>query len=129
MITGAVLFGVHWGPNLPMVVVVMLAYGGLAATLAMLLGNFGRSAGQVVGVGVIAGNLLAGLGGCWWPIEITPRWAQTLAMFLPTGWTMDALHKLINFGAAPATVIPHVCVSVALALAGGWLLARTFRFE
>jgi ABC-type multidrug transport system permease subunit len=129
MIAGRVLFHVHWGPNLPMVVVVMLAYGGLAATLAMLLGNFGRSFPQVIGFGVISSNLLAGLGGCWWPIEITPLWAQRLALFLPTGWTMDALHKLINFGAAPATVIPHVCVSVALALAAGWVLARKFRFE
>jgi len=129
MIAGSVLFRLLWGPNLPMVVVVMLAYGGLAATLAMLLGNFGRSVPQVIGVGVISSNLLAGLGGCWWPIEITPRWAQHLALFLPTGWTMDALHKLVNFGASPATVIPHVCVSVALALAAGWVLARTFRFE
>jgi ABC-type multidrug transport system permease subunit len=129
MIAGSVLFHVHWGPNLPMVVVVMLAYGGLAATLAMLLGNFGRSAPQTIGLAVISSNLMAGLGGCWWPIEITPRWTQHLAMFLPTGWTMDALHKLVNFGASPATVIPHVCVSVALALAGGWVLARKFRFE
>jgi ABC-2 type transport system permease protein len=129
MIAGRVLFGVHWGPNLPMVVVVMLAYGGLAATLAMLLGNFGRSFAQVIGLGVISSNLLAGLGGCWWPIEITPRWAQTLSMFLPTGWTMDALHKLVNFGAAPATVIPHVAASVVLALAAGWVLARKFRFQ
>lgn len=129
MITGRVLFGVHWGPNLPMVVVVMLAYGGLVATLAMLLGNFGRSLTQVIGLGVISSNLLAGLGGCWWPVEITPLWTQRLALFLPTGWTMDALHKLVNFGAPPATVIPHVCVSVALALVAGWVLARTFRFE
>jgi len=129
MIVGTVLFRVHWGPNLPMVVLVLFSYGGLAATLAMLLGNFGRSAPQVIGLAVISGNLLAGLGGCWWPIEITPRWAQTLALFLPTGWTMNALHKLVNFGAAPATVIPHVCVSVALALAAGWVLARKFRFE
>jgi ABC-type multidrug transport system permease subunit len=129
MITGSVLFGVHWGPNLPMVVVVMLAYGGLVASLAMLLGNFGRTLTQVIGLGVISSNLLAGLGGCWWPVEITPLWTQRLALFLPTGWTMDALHKLMNFGASPATVIPHVCVSVALALAAGWVLARTFRFE
>jgi ABC-type multidrug transport system permease subunit len=129
MITGSVLFHVHWGPNLPMVVVVMLAYGSLAATLAMLLGNFGRSVAQVIGLGVISSNLMAGLGGCWWPVEITPRWAQKLALFLPTGWTMDALHKLVNFGASPATAIPHVCVSVALALAAGWVLARTFRFQ
>jgi ABC-type Na+ efflux pump permease subunit len=129
MITGTWLFRVHWGPNLPMVVVVMLAYASLAATLAMLLGNFGRSLTQVIGLGVILSNLLAGLGGCWWPVEITPLWAQKLAILLPTGWTMDALHKLVNFGASPVTVLPHVAVSLVLALAAGWVLARTFRFE
>jgi ABC-type multidrug transport system permease subunit len=83
----------------------------------------------VIGMGVIASNLLAGLGGCWWPVEITPMWTQKLALFLPTGWTMDALHKLVNFGASPATVIPHVCVSLVVAMAAGWVLSRTFRFE
>jgi len=129
MITGSVLFHIRWGPNLPMVIVVMLAYGALAASLGMLLGNFGRTEGQVIPLGVIASNLLAGLGGCWWPIEVTPLWAQKLALFLPTGWTMDALHKLVNFGASPVTVIPHVCVSLAVALAAGWWMSRSFKFQ
>jgi ABC-2 type transport system permease protein len=129
MIAGSVLFHIHWGPNLPMVVVVLLAYGALAAALGMLLGNFGRTEAQVVGFGVLASNLLAGLGGCWWPIEIAPLWAQKLALFLPTGWTMDALHKLVNFGASPASVIPHVMVTLAATLAAGYGLARSFRFE
>ena len=85
---------------MPAVVVVLLVYGSLAATMGMLLGNFGRTEAQVVGLGVIASNVLAGLGGCWWPIEITPMWTQKLALVFPTGWTMDALHKLMNFGAA-----------------------------
>ncbi len=129
MIYGRLLFHVHWGPNLPMVIVVMVAYGSLVATLAMLLGNFGRSVPQVIGLGITLSNLLAGLGGCWWPIEITPLWAQRLAMFLPTGWTMHALHQLVNFGAPPSTAIPSVVVSLTLALGAGWLLARKFRFE
>ena len=71
-------------------------YGSLAAALGMLLGNFGRTEGQVIGLGVMASNVFAGLGGCWWPIEITPLWTQRLALAFPTGWTMDALHKLMN---------------------------------
>jgi ABC-2 type transport system permease protein len=129
MIAGTVLFHVRWGPNLPAVVVVLLVYGSLAAALGMLLGNFGRTEAQVIGLGVIASNVLAGLGGCWWPIEITPMWTQKLALAFPTGWTMDALHKLMNFGAAPASVIPHLCVTAALALGAGFVLARSFRFQ
>ena len=129
MVVGSVIFHVRWGSNLPAVALVLLAYGALAATLGMLLGNFGRTEGQVIGFGVILSNVLAGLGGCWWPIEVTPLWAQKLALFLPTGLTMDALHKLVNFGAAPAEVVPHFLVLTAATLAGMWLLARSFRFQ
>lgn len=129
MIAGSVLFHVRWGPNLPMVVLVMLVYGSLAAVLGMLLGNFGRTEAQVIGLGVIASNIMAGLGGCWWPIEITPLWTQKLALMFPTGWTMDALHKLMNFGASPASVLPNVCVTAAAVLAAGYVLSRSFRYQ
>jgi ABC-type multidrug transport system permease subunit len=129
MIAGRVLFHVGWGPNLPVVLLVLLVYGSLAAALGMLLGNFGRTEGQVIGFGVIASNILAGLGGCWWPIEITPLWTQKLALVFPTGWTMDALHKLVNFGASPVSVVPHVCVTAAAALLAGYVLSRSFRYQ
>ena len=110
-------------------IVIVLAYGALAATLGMLLGNLGQTEGQVIGLGVILSNVLAGLGGCWWPIEITPLWAQKLALFLPTGLTMNALHKLVNFGASPVAVMPHLAALVCAAALGLYLLSRTFRFE
>ncbi len=128
MLAGTLLFHIHWGPNLPMVALILLSYGALAALLGLLLGNFGRTEGQVIGLGVLASNVLAALGGCWWPIEITPVWAQKLALFLPTGWTMDAMHKLVNFGSSPIEVLPHLAASVLGALVAGWILARSFRF-
>jgi len=129
MIAGRVLFHVHWGPNVVVLAAVLAAYGALAASLGMALGNFGRTETQVIGLGVIASNLLAGLGGCWWPIEVTPVWLQKAALFLPTGLTMNALHKVVNFGAAPVTVIPHFCALVVAAVAAGWVVARGFRFQ
>jgi ABC-2 type transport system permease protein len=129
MTAGTVLFHVHWGPNLPMVLAILLCYGALAAALGMMLGNYGRTEAQVIGIGVIASNLLAGLGGCWWPIEVAPRWAQHLALFLPTGWTMDALHKLVNFHASASSVIPHLIASAIAALIAGFIVSRSFRFE
>jgi ABC-2 type transport system permease protein len=129
MLASSVLFGVHWGSYLGAVAAVMLAYAALATSLGMLLGNLGRTEGQVVGIGVLASNVLALLGGCWWPIEITPPWAQKLALALPTGWAMDALHKLVSFGDGPTAVIPHLLALSATALAAGYALARTFRFQ
>jgi ABC-type Na+ efflux pump permease subunit len=129
MITGTLLFKVHWGDHLGAVLLVLAAYASLAALLGLLLGNFARSDGQVVGFGVIASNVMAALGGCWWPIEITPAWAQHLALLFPTGWAMDALHKLMSFGDSPAAVIPHIAAFVMAALIAGYVLTRRFRFE
>ena len=129
MISGTLLFHVRWGPHLATVCLVLFAYGALVVALGMLLGNFGRTEGQIVGLGVIASNVLAGLGGCWWPAEITPLWAQKVALALPTGWVMDAVHKLINFGASPTAVIPHLCALTAASVIVGYVVARSFRFD
>jgi ABC-type multidrug transport system permease subunit len=83
----------------------------------------------VAGLGVLATMVLAALGGAWWPIEVTPGWMQSLAMFLPTGWTMDAMHRLVSFGRASVSVIPHVTALVVGACIIGWPCARTFRYQ
>ena len=129
MLTGTILFGVRWGPHLATLLAVLFAYAALAASLGMLLGNFARTEGQVIGLGVMGSNVMAALGGCWWPIEITPAWTQKLALLLPTGWAMDALHKLVSFGADPASVAPHLVGMSVTALAAGTLIARRFRFQ
>jgi ABC-2 type transport system permease protein len=129
MLTGTVLFKVHWGDHLGAILMLLAAYASMTAVFGLLLGNFARIEGQVVGMGVVVSNVLAALGGCWWPIEITPPWAQKLALVFPTGWAMDALHKLMSFGDSPAAVVPHIAAFLAVALAGAYVLARTFRFE
>ena len=128
MAAGTILFKVHW-EHLGAILLLLGAYASLAALLGMLLGNLARSDGQVIGLGVIASNVMAALGGCWWPIEITPRWTQNLALVFPTGWAMDGLHKLMSFGDSPAAVIPHIVAFVVTAIIAGYVLARSFRFQ
>jgi ABC-2 type transport system permease protein len=129
MIVGSILFKVDWGPSLPMVVTVLFAWAAFNASLALLLGNIARTQAQTAGIGVLATMVLAALGGCWWPIEITPPWMQAIAIVLPTGWTMDALHKLVNFGYGPAAALPHVAVLSASALITGAIGAKLFRYQ
>ncbi len=129
MVVGSVLFSVDWGQSVPMVFAVLGAWAGLNASLALLLGNLARTIGQTIGIGVLTSLVLAALGGCWWPIEITPPWMQSLALALPSGWTMDALHKLVNFGFAPAAAAPHVAVLAVAALGAGAAAAKIFRYQ
>ncbi len=122
MVLGALLFRIHWGPNWPGVVLILTAWSAGCAAFAVLLGSVAKNQGQVSSIGVYVSLLLAALGGCWWPIEVAPTWMQSLANFLPTGWVMDALHRLMYFGASFSEVWPHqlalyllAALSVALA--------------
>jgi ABC-type multidrug transport system permease subunit len=129
MLAGTLLFQMDWGPHLGVIILVMLVYGAMMAALGMLLGSLARTEGVAVAIGVISANVLGALGGCWWPIEITPAWMQKLQLFLPTGWAMHALHKLISFGYGLESVLVHVfgMLIVAVVLVGFSL--RMFRFE
>ena len=126
---GTFLFKMDWGPDVAMVIVVLAAWAGFCASAGLWLGTVATTEAQAGGLGVLAANLLAALGGCWWPIEVTPEWMQVLQKAIPTGWTMDALHKLITFQAGASSVIPNVLLLVAAAIVFGMLAARQFRYE
>jgi ABC-type multidrug transport system permease subunit len=129
IITGTLIFGMHWGPNFPVVVLLLLVYGAMMAALGMFLGCIAKTEGQAIAVGVLASNTLAALGGCWWPIEVAPAWMQKLALFLPTGWAMNALHGLVSFQAAPITVLPNIAAMLALGALLFGAATRSFRWE
>jgi len=129
MLAGSVLFGMRWGSALPMVALVLTAWAAFTAGLAIVLANVTRTAAQTAGLGVFATQVLAALGGCWWPIEVTPAWMQKLSLALPTGWAMDALHKLVSFGDPASAAIPHVSAMCTGALVLGWLGTRVFRYQ
>ncbi len=129
LLFGTFLFSMDWGPNLAAIILVLIAWAGFCASAGLWLGTVARTEAQAAGLGVLAANLLAALGGCWWPIEITPEWMQLIQKLIPTGWTMDAMHKLISFQADPMTVLPNVLILLAAAVVFGVLAARRFQYQ
>jgi ABC-type multidrug transport system permease subunit len=129
MLAGVVLFEMDWGPDLWLVFWVLALWAMLCASVGLWLGSVGRSEGQVSGVGVLSANLLAGLGGCWWPIEIAPQWMQSLQKFLPTGWVMDALHQAVNFQSGFDAVVPNLIALTISTLLMAWLAVRYFQYQ
>jgi ABC-type Na+ efflux pump permease subunit len=129
MLTGAVAFGVHWGPNVWAIGLVLAAYAAAVSVAAMLLANWARTPAQVIGVAVMASNTLGALSGCMWPIEVAPEWAQKLALVFPPGWAMDAIHRLMSFALPASSVAGHFVALCATAVALGWVVARRLRFE
>ena len=129
LLVGTLLFRMDWGPDFAMVIVVLAAWAGFCASAGLWLGTVARTEAQAGGLGVLAANLLAALGGCWWPIEVAPGWMQMIQKAIPTGWTMDALHKLISFQAGAMSVVPNVLMLGGAAVVLGVLAARRFQYE
>ena len=126
---GTFLFSMQWGPDIWMILVVLGGWAAFCASAGLLLGSLASTEGQAAGLGVLLANILAALGGCWWPIEVTPDWMQFVQKLVPTGWTMDALHKLISFEAGAMSALPHLITLVLAALFVGALAIRQFRYE
>jgi len=129
MIIGWLLFKIHWGNHIFAIVGILLVWAAFNAALAVLLGSFAKSEGQVSLYSTVGSLLLAALGGCWWPIEITPQWMQNLANFLPTGWIMDAMHKLMYFGSHLQDVLLNIFALVVLSIIALILAFNKFKFS
>lgn len=129
MLIGSLLFKVHWGENLPTIFILLLAWAAACTGFAVWFGGVAKNQGQINSLPIIFSLLLAALGGCWWPIEVTPEWMQQLAMYLPTGWVMDALHKLMYFGGSFNDVVNHQIALYLLALFALLLVFKTFKPE
>lgn len=129
LLVGTFLFKMNWGPDFAMVVLVLAAWAGFCASAGLLLGSIATTEAQVAGLGVLAANALAALGGCWWPIEITPDWMQMIQKITPTGWTMDALHKLISFQSGAASAVPQLIILLVATFIVAAFATNRFKYQ
>lgn len=129
LLVGTYVFKMVWGPDFGMVLVVLAAWAGFCAFAGLLLGSVANTEGQAAGLGVLFANGLAALGGCWWPIEVTPQWMQMIQKLTPTGWTMDAMHKLISFQSGAASAVPQLLLLLGATALIAMLAAKRFQFQ
>ncbi len=128
MIMGWLLFKIHWGNHIIVIFIILLLWAAFNSALAVLLGSFAKSEGQVSAISTVASLLLAALGGCWWPIEITPQWMQNVATLLPTGWIMDILHKLMYFGGQLQDISLQVVLLIVLSIIAMVTAFKKFKY-
>ncbi len=102
---------VPWGSFAAVIAAYMLA----AIALGLLLGTCFKTSEKAGAAGVIAGLMVAALGGCWWPLEIVPGPMRAAALFLPTGQAMDAIGEMTALGDAAPFPIRNVIVLLAMA--------------
>jgi len=124
---GKFLFHVNLGANLAGVTVILLVFSWVAGSLGVLFGSLTVAEDRVTGLCVLASLLMGALGGCWWPLEIGPPVLKTIALCLPTGWALQALHQLISFGADFSAVLLPLAVLLLFGAAANILAARFFK--
>ena len=90
VVTGKLFFHLRLG-NAALSAAVILSFTLAMACLSIFVGSVIRKEELIVGVSVLAANVFAALGGCWWPAEIVPPTFKTLAMVSPAFWAMDSI--------------------------------------
>lgn len=84
----------------------------MASSFGMMLSTLVKTERAASSIGVLASLILAPLGGCWWPLFVTPEWMQMAAKIAPHGWATEGFNKLLVFGADFSAVIPEMLALV-----------------
>jgi len=123
---GQYVLGVNWG-NSPFGVALLTVSYVLAVTgLGTLLSVFVRTSGQAGAFAVLVSMVTSMIGGSWWPIEIAPKFMQSIARFTPQYWAVNGFNKIITRGFGVSSVLSNFYVLIAIALFASVVL---FRFE
>jgi len=125
------MFGVDW--RSPVAVAALCAAMALVGSgVAMILGTIGKSEQQVGAIAMLAGLVLAALGGSMQPLEFFPDAMRTIAFAVtPHAWMNDAMWSILVDGAGIGGVWKNILVltgvGVVLLLIASRLLARSLR--
>ena len=108
LILGRLIFGIHWGAILPLILVTagsIVAASGFGLFLISLFKNNKQSSVIFGGVVTVTGMLgmvkvfMMGVSG--------HTWADTVSLFVPQGWATRGLIQVMN-GAAVTDILPTV---------------------
>jgi ABC-2 type transport system permease protein len=105
ILLGQLAFGVNYFNSPVALLMIMISLSVFASSIGLLVSSVFRSEQAVIATTVISAQLLAALGGAWFPLEITSATFSRVAHFLPTAWVVDSLHGIILKGWGVAQVL------------------------
>jgi ABC-type Na+ efflux pump permease subunit len=125
---GCVLFRVSLGPQ-PWAL--LLPIGGIVfagTSFGLIIAGVARSRDSVLPLGAVVIVTMAAIGGCWWPIDLEPRWMRNVALAFPTTWAMEAFNDLMIRSRGVDAALRPTAVLLAYGFAylfvGLWLFGR-----
>ena len=129
-----ILFGMFalqlkWGQE-PLALFILLTCAALAAgAIGTTMGTFIKSEGQASGLSIMAGMVMALLGGCWYPLELFPAAVQNIVKILPTTWAMQGLLDLVLRGGGLTDILLESGVLLGFAVVFFSIGVARFRYE
>jgi ABC-2 type transport system permease protein len=116
---GAAVFGVTVTGSVAGFAALALTAAVLAAATGLLVAALGGNEARARSVAILAILTLSLLGGLWLPAFLLPRWAQALALALPTTWAARGLEGVIWQGMGLAGALR--CAGMLLAFSAAFL--------
>lgn len=126
IVAGALLFDVHWGDPLAVVVLVTL-FAVVAAAAGVLIGAVVSTPAQTQSIGVPLGIAMGMLGGALWPLQIVPDWLRQVGHVTPQAWAMDGWVEVVFDGGGVADIAVELVVLAAFGIALTALAAVVLR--
>ncbi len=129
-----VLFGIfvmnlNWGHSPGALALVLVSSALAASAIGVAMGAFVKTESQANGLSIMAGMVMALLGGCWYPLELFPQVIQQVVKILPTRWAMQGMLDIVLRGQGLAAVLPKTAVLLGFAVVFYALGILRFRYE
>lgn len=105
---GRFFFAVHLGARPLALAAVVLLFSLTVAGMGITLGLLIRNEEKMIATAIIVTIGMSALSGCWFPLEITPRWFEFSANFLPSGLAIKSLNRLISYGYGWKAIWPYL---------------------
>jgi len=124
---GLLVFHMNLGLSLTAVILLSILMVIMSSAFAIMLATLAKTQRSAGSIALITSLVLAPLGGCWWPLFITPRWMQFIAKITPHGWATTGFNKLLVFSADFSAVVPEMLALLGFATLFGVIAVWRFR--
>ena len=126
---GIYVMHVPWGRSPIGLLMMMVSFGLASVAMGVTLGTATKTERQANALSIMIAQVLALLGGCWWPLELFPPAMKTAAKALPTYWAMEGFDQLVLHGFSLKAILPSVGILLLFAMVFFLIGVRRFRYE
>ena len=126
---GMAVYHIDMGISPVAVILLSVLMVTVSSAFAIMLATLAKTRRSAASMALVASLVLAPLGGCWWPLFVTPRWMQFIAKFTPHGWANTGFNNLMVFGGDFSSAVPAMVALGGFSLAFLVLASLKFRTD